>query len=120
MGRRSRTEFTIAELLAEQSSGSKRYLEFFRVPALSAGIYVLEAGAVDYQTPHSEDEVYFVASGRARLMLEEDGATQTLEVSPGKIIFVAARVRHSFYNITERLQVLVFFAPAESPESAND
>ena len=30
------------------------------------------------------------------------------------MIFVAAEVEHRFYDITEELAVLVFFAPAES------
>ena len=36
-----------------------------------------------------------------------------LDVSPGTIIFVPARVHHSFYDITERLALLVFFGRAE-------
>ena len=91
----------------------ERYIEFLRVPSLSVGIYVLEGRATDYQKPHSEDEVYYVASGRAKFMTESEGATKTFDVGPGTIIFVPARVHHSFYDITERLSILVFFAPAE-------
>ena len=36
------------------------------------------------------------------------------EVSAGSVLFVAAEVEHRFYDITEELAVLVFFAPAES------
>jgi quercetin dioxygenase-like cupin family protein len=35
-------------------------------------------------------------------------------VGEGSIIFVAAGVEHRFYEITEELMVLVFFAPAET------
>jgi quercetin dioxygenase-like cupin family protein len=35
-------------------------------------------------------------------------------VSEGTVIFVAPGVEHRFYEITEELTVLVFFAPAES------
>ena len=42
-----------------------RYEEFHRVPDLSAGLYVLEAGATDLQSPHTEDELYYVVRGRA-------------------------------------------------------
>ena len=56
------------------------------------------------------DEMYYVARGRARMRAgSEDQA-----VSEGSIIFVAAGVEHRFYDITEELVVLVFFAPAES------
>jgi oxalate decarboxylase/phosphoglucose isomerase-like protein (cupin superfamily) len=51
---------------------------------------VLEAGATDHQKPQ-EDEVYYVASGRAN---------------------------HLFYDITDRLDVLVFFGPKASAQRA--
>jgi len=92
-----------------QQSG-KRYSEFLRVSAMSAGIYVLPSGGVDAQSPHKEDEMYYVVRGRARMRAgSEDEA-----VSGGSIIFVGAGVEHRFYEITEELMVMVFFAPAES------
>ena len=48
---------------ARQASG-RRYHEFKSVPDLSGGLYVLEAGAVDSQSPHTEDELYVVMSGQ--------------------------------------------------------
>jgi mannose-6-phosphate isomerase-like protein (cupin superfamily) len=47
------------------------------------------------------------------MTIDSDGDAQTFAVSPGTIIFVPARVHHSFYDITERLALLVFFGPAE-------
>ena len=88
----------------------KRYSEFLRVPAMSAGIYVLAAGSADAQSPHQEDEMYYVVRGRARMRAGSEDQT----VSEGSIISVAAGVEHRFYEITEELMVLVFFAPAES------
>ena len=44
--------------------GAPLYREFLRVPDLSAGLYVLEAGATDPQSPHTEDELYYVVAGR--------------------------------------------------------
>ena len=102
--------FSVVESEASRRSLGKRYSEFLRVPAMSAGIYVLPAGGVDTQSPHQQDEMYYVVRGRARMCAgPEDQA-----VSEGSIIFVAARVEHRFYEITEELRVLVFFAPAES------
>ena len=86
------------------------YLEFLRRDSMSCGLYVLEAGASDPQEPHQEDEVYLVLSGRARLRA---GDRDEL-VGPGSVAFVARSVPHRFHDITERLSVLVFFAPAES------
>ena len=58
--------FTLNEIDAQRASGNKRYQEFLRVPAMSAGLYVLPAGAADPQRPHHEDEMYYVVRGRAR------------------------------------------------------
>jgi mannose-6-phosphate isomerase-like protein (cupin superfamily) len=77
---------------------------------LSAGLYVLEAGATDPQSPHAEDELYYVVSGSARVTVGEE----TRDVRTGSLVFVAAHVRHRFHDITERLELLVAFGPAES------
>jgi mannose-6-phosphate isomerase-like protein (cupin superfamily) len=102
--------FNIADVENRREPSGKRYLEFLRVPAMSAGVYVLPAGGADPQSPHKQDEMYYVVRGQGRMRAgSEDQA-----VSQGSIIFVAAGVEHRFYDITEELIVLVFFAPAES------
>jgi len=100
----------IDEVDRERASTGKLYREFLRLPAMSAGLYVLPAGATDPQKPHREDEMYYVIRGRARFRAGDQDA----EVSTGSVLFVAAEVEHRFYNISEELAVLVFFAPAES------
>jgi quercetin dioxygenase-like cupin family protein len=102
--------FDIAELEQLRTKSGKSYLEFLRVSSLSAGVYVLAAGSIDAQKPHREDEMYYVIRGRARMRI--GGIEQA--VAAGSIIFVAANVPHSFYEIEAELVVLVFFAPAES------
>jgi mannose-6-phosphate isomerase-like protein (cupin superfamily) len=102
--------FDISELLRERKQQGRHYLEFLRRDAMSAGVYVLPAGGTDPQKPHKQDELYYVVSGRARMKV----ATQDREVKAGTVIFVAADVDHRFYDISEELVVLVFFAPAES------
>ena len=73
------------------------------------GLYVLPAGGADPQSPHTEDEVYYVVSGKAKIKVgEEDRSVQA-----GSIVYVARNVGHRFYSIEEELKVLVFFAPAE-------
>jgi mannose-6-phosphate isomerase-like protein (cupin superfamily) len=86
------------------------YHEFLRVPALSAGLYVLPAGGVDPQKPPDEDEVYYVVSGQA--VINVAGTDQP--VGPGSVVYVAAEVPHHFHSIDTELRVLVFFAPAET------
>jgi mannose-6-phosphate isomerase-like protein (cupin superfamily) len=102
--------FNIPDTEKHREQSGKRYLEFLRVPALSAGIYVLPVGSTDLQSPHKEDEVYYVVRGRARMRAGMEDQT----VSEGSVIFVPAGVEHRFYEIAEELTVLVFFAPAES------
>jgi mannose-6-phosphate isomerase-like protein (cupin superfamily) len=101
--------FELTELLAEQPKSGKAYFEFLRYPAMSVGFYRLPAGAVDPQSPHSEDEVYYVVGGKAQIRVaDEDRAVQT-----GSIVYVGKQVEHRFHSIEEDLTVLVFFAPAE-------
>jgi mannose-6-phosphate isomerase-like protein (cupin superfamily) len=100
----------VPEIHPQGVDRDKPYREFLRVPSMSAGVYVLPAGAIDAQKPHQEDEIYYVIRGRARLSL----GAEDHEVSPGGVIFVAAKLEHRFHDITEELALLVFFAPAES------
>jgi mannose-6-phosphate isomerase-like protein (cupin superfamily) len=100
----------LADLLADQSSAGKPYLEFLRSESLSVGLYVLRAGQLDRQQPHREDEVYVVMSGSSRFTAGEE----TREVSAGDTIFVAAGVPHRFHDITADMQLIVVFAPPES------
>jgi mannose-6-phosphate isomerase-like protein (cupin superfamily) len=102
--------FEIVELEKERERTGKPYLEFLRIPAMSAGVYILPAGGMDRQKPHREDEMYFVVRGRARMR----AGVEDRAICEGNVIFVAAEVEHRFYDIEEELVVLVFFAPAES------
>jgi mannose-6-phosphate isomerase-like protein (cupin superfamily) len=88
------------------------WLEFLRVPAMSAGLYRLPAGGRDEQTPHREDEVYVVLEGRATLEVDGD----RVAVGPHSIVFVPANADHRFVDIQEDLVSLVVFAPAETED----
>ncbi|MDP9484146.1 MAG: cupin domain-containing protein [Chloroflexota bacterium] len=101
--------FELMALEARRAESAKSYLEFLRVPALSVGLYTLEAGAVDGQSPHTEDEIYVVMTGHARITVEDE----VRDVGPGSVVYVAATVPHRFHDITDRLDLLVVFAPAE-------
>ena len=101
--------FEFSQLFNQQQQSGKLYLEFLRVPALSAGVYVLPAGQPDPQQPHTEDEVYYVVEGRGQIRV----ADEDREIQAGSIVYVAAGVEHRFHSITQDLQILVFFAPAE-------
>lgn len=98
--------FELQELIEKRAVSGVPYLEFLRVPALSCGLYVLPAGAPDLQSPHDEDEVYFVVSGRGRVRI--DGVER--RVGPGSILYVEATSEHSFFEVDEDITLLVFFA----------
>ena len=102
--------YHLDELDKEQKCGGKAYLEFLRIPQMSAGIYVLPAEGTDRQSPHKQDELYYVIRGKSRMKV----GSEDQPVASGSLIFVAAGVEHRFYDISEELAVLVFFAPAES------
>ncbi|MBL8099879.1 MAG: cupin domain-containing protein [Anaerolineales bacterium] len=101
--------YELAHLISQRESSNQAYLEFLKVPDLSMGLYVLPAGSIDMQSPHTEDEVYYVVSGKAKIKV----ADEDKDVSAGSIIYVAKNVEHRFHSIEEELTLLVFFAPAE-------
>lgn len=101
--------FELNQLISQREESHKLYLEFLKVPDLSMGLYFLPAGGEDPQSPHTEDEVYYVVSGRAKIMVADEGR----DVQAGSIVYVEKNVAHHFHSIEEDLTVLVFFAPAE-------
>ena len=100
----------VGDIDQQRAQSGKLYREFLRVPSMSAGLYVLAAGATDAQLPHHEDEMYYVVRGRARFRAGDEDQ----EISAGSVLFVAAEVEHRFHDIAEELALLVFFAPPES------
>jgi mannose-6-phosphate isomerase-like protein (cupin superfamily) len=105
--------FQIDDLARDRARRGKLYFEFLRVPAMSAGVYVLAAGARDPQKPHHEAELYYVVRGQARMQIGSGDAVEHAELRAGSVIFVEAEREHRFYDVTEELEVLVLFAPAE-------
>ena len=101
--------FELAQIISQREASNKLYLEFLNVPDLSMGLYVLPAGEIDPQSPHTEDEVYYVVSGKAKILV----ADENRDVQAGSVVYVAKNIAHRFHSIEEELTLLVFFAPAE-------
>lgn len=101
--------YTVDDVDAQRAATKEPWLEFQRTPDVSTGIYVLEAGEIDEQEPHTEDEIYVAMSGRARFTTPGG----TVEVGPGTVLFVPAHEEHRFVDITETLRLVVVFGPAE-------
>jgi len=89
------------------------WTEQLRVADLSVGTYCIPVGGLDDQTPHTEDEIYVVMTGRATVTTPENSAA----VGPGSVIFVPAGEEHRFVDVTEDLTLLVVFGPAYGSRS---
>src|SRR5574341_1902297 len=95
--------YELAHLISQREASNTLYLEFLKVPDLSMGLYVLPAGGTDPQSPHTEDEVYYVVRGRAQILVAEENR----EVQAGSMVYVEKNVAHHFHSIEEDLTVLV-------------
>ncbi|MFF3259145.1 cupin domain-containing protein [Streptomyces sp. NPDC002932] len=84
------------------------WAEQLRTSDLSVGTYCIPAGGLDTQSPHTEDEIYVVTSGRAKIKTPD----RTADVGPGTVVFVPAGEEHRFIDVTEDLALLVVFGPA--------
>jgi mannose-6-phosphate isomerase-like protein (cupin superfamily) len=104
--------FALTALRDHHGESGGLYDEFLRADSLSAGMYVLPVAEPDPQTPHDEDELYVVLAGSASFT----SADETIAVGPGTTIFVPAHEVHRFHDVTERLEVVVVFAPPESEQ----
>ena len=90
--------------LAKQST----WLPLLDRSTLSIGRYRLRAGGKDGQSPHDQDEVYFVVAGKGQFT----AAGETRDISKGDLVFVAAKATHRFHDVTEDLDLLVMFSSA--------
>lgn len=97
----------INDVIERLDDEDELFIEFLRRDSMSLEVYRLEAGATDPQDPHTEDEVYFIVSGSAKLQIGDDAHP----VEDGDIIFVERDVEHYFFDIEEELVTLIFFAP---------
>src|SRR5262249_56777696 len=94
--------FEIAELVAANQSHEHVYAEVLRGVTLSLGLAIWPAGSFDTQEPHTEEEVYYVVSGRARITV--DGEERP--VGAGSIILVGIGAVHRFHDLEEDIVVL--------------
>lgn len=98
--------------LMQESVG--RYSEFLDVPTMSVGIYSLPSAASDTQSPHGQDEVYYIVEGEAQLVVQDE----PIPVSPGSIVYVRAGVEHRFEPITDDLRTVVLFSSTPTDAEA--
>lgn len=69
--------------------------------------------SADLQTPHDQDELYVVASGRGTFFV----GGQRVPFGPGDVLFVAARVEHRFEEFSDDFATWVVFYGARGGEA---
>jgi mannose-6-phosphate isomerase-like protein (cupin superfamily) len=88
------------------------------IPAGARSALLMEHGAmklryyqprgVDPQTPHDQDEVYFVVKGRGEFVCD----TQRHAFEPGDVLFARAHAVHRFERFSDDLELwVVFYGP---------
>jgi mannose-6-phosphate isomerase-like protein (cupin superfamily) len=90
-------------------AGKPHWVEHLRSAHFSVGTYSLAPGVPDDQSPHTEDEIYFITTGRGRLVTPSG----EIWVAPGHTVYVPAGEPHTFVDITEDFAAVVVFAPPE-------
>ena len=103
-------EFDLTAYLEKIKNSSDYFHTFINRDSLAAGILVLQPGEEDTQTPHDNDEVYYVISGDGFLKIRD----KDYKVSKDKLFFVAKDVEHYFHGNTKELKVLYFFGGPDS------
>ena len=71
-------------------------------------VEVFAPQGVDLQTPHTQDELYFVYAGTGEIVING----QRFDAAAGDAFFVAAQVEHRFENFSEDFVTwVVFYGP---------
>ena len=71
-------------------------------------VEVFAPQGVDLQTPHTQDELYFVQRGTGEIVING----QRFDAAAGDAFFVAAHVEHRFENFSEDFVTwVVFYGP---------
>lgn len=71
-------------------------------------VEVFAPQGADLQQPHAQDELYFVHSGTAQIIINE----QRFDAAAGDAFFVAAGVDHKFENFSSNFVTwVVFYGP---------
>jgi mannose-6-phosphate isomerase-like protein (cupin superfamily) len=74
----------------------------------SMSVEVFAPKGADLQQPHTQDELYFIHSGRGQIVING----QRLDAAAGDAFFVAAGVAHHFENFSNDFVTwVVFYGP---------
>ena len=94
------------ELLEAQnalSSHHSQFIKLFEHGSLEIELY--KPDVVDYQQPHTRDEIYVIIEGSGDFILEEE----RFPFNKGDVIFVPAGDDHRFVDFTDDFATWVMF-----------
>ena len=94
---------TSLESLLKQIPDEPRFVQALKHGTMSVELYAPKD--TDPQTPHEQDELYFVQSGNADFYM----AGNTEKCQAGDCLFVPAGVEHRFLNFTNDFVTWVVF-----------
>lgn len=103
---------TLAAAKAAPIPAGRRSAELMQHGSMTLRYYAPKG--VDPQTPHDQDEIYIVQSGRGTVMSgPSEAATERRPFGPGDAIFVPANHVHRFVDFSDDFAVwVVFWGPA--------
>ncbi len=101
---------TVSNALNGLAKTEGLFQELFKHGSLSIEIY--KPNKVDKQSPHSQDELYVIASGSGSFI--NDGVLQEIEI--GEVLFVPAGKEHRFVDFSDDFSTWVFFYGPEGGE----
>ena len=102
--------FETEQIHQKRVESGRNYYPFLNESSFAMGLYELNAKVIDNQPVHDEDEVYFIVSGKAKLVAGDS----TFDVAAGSIAFVRAGISHRFVEIEEDFSALVIFTKTPS------
>lgn len=107
-----RWHIPLAEITAELAAlpPDQRFTYPIRRGTMRAGVYA--PPGEDDQTPHSQDELYIVISGRADFVKNGERTA----VAPDDLLFVEAGAEHRFEALSEDFATWVVFWGPEGGE----
>ena len=74
---------------------------------MRTGLYT--PAGTDPQEPHDQDEIYIIHSGQGRFRR----GSESIDVKPGDILFVPARMEHRFEDFSDGFKAwVVFWGPS--------
>ncbi len=106
------SHWTPTQALEQLRAEGSEFSTLFQHGSLEIEFY--RPNQVDRQQPHTRDEIYVVAAGHGRFMVQG----RECSFQPGDVLFVPAGAEHRFYDFSEEFGTWVFFYGPQGGEAA--